>query len=287
MIGFKMHETDSLQRFIFEHASIRGEIVRLDQTYQTIIQQRPYPLAVKRLLGEALISCLLLSGSIKYEGEISLQFHGDERLPLLLVQCDHQLQIRAFAKYQETSENIDYNAAFLAGKMVLNISPFNQTQTYQSVVPIQSNSMSENLINYFAQSEQISTQIWLAVDDNSAAGMLLQLLPDKDSRQREEFWQYAVVLGQTITDQELLSLDNKTILHRLYHETELRLFDARPINFHCRCSPEKMKKLLLLLGEKDTQALMKERGDVEVRCDFCNQAYNFDAIDVTLLFRSS
>lgn len=328
-----MKEQDTLQRFMFEHANIRGEIAHLDETYKTIMHQHPYPPMVRRLLGEALISCLLLTGSIKFEGEVSLQFHGDERLPLLLVQCDHHLQVRGFAKYQtdedirllsklaaasgvrEDTEHrtlvytsvhedsstvstkqsadavefgekpIDYADAFIHGKMVLIINQYNQTQAYQSVVPLRSASMSENLTHYFAQSEQVATQVWLAVNEDNAAGMLLQLMPGQDTLQREQFWEYAVQLGQTITEHELLTLDNPTILHRLYHETELRLYGARNVHFQCRCNPEKMKQVLTILGEQDVQQLVAERGEVEISCDFCNQQYTFDPIDVTLLFR--
>jgi molecular chaperone Hsp33 len=280
-----MQKEDTLQRFMFEHASIRGEIAHLDETYKTIIQQQPYPARVKHLLGQALVSCVLLTGSIKFEGQISLQFQGDKRLPLLLVQCDHQLQLRGFAKYQPDDDTIDYDAAFLAGKMVLTITQDNQTQAYQSVVPITSVHMADNLMYYLAQSEQISSRVWLAVDDEGASGMLLQLMPDKDTQQREEFWEYAVQIGQTISEDELLTLDNPTILHRLYHETELRLYPARWIRFQCRCNEEKMKQALIVLGEADVRQLLQEKGIIDVQCDFCNRHFTFDAIDVTLLFR--
>jgi molecular chaperone Hsp33 len=280
-----MKETDSLQRFMFEHASIRGEIAHLKETYQTIMNQRPYPPMVRNLLGEALISCLLLAGSIKFEGELSLQFQGDKRLPLLLVQCDHLLQMRAFASFQENLEVIDYAEAFLKGRMVLTINQYNQTQSYQSIVPIQATSMSENLTHYFAQSEQVASQVWLAVDENMAAGMLLQLMPGQDTVQREQFWEYAVVLGQTVSEKELLTLDNPTLLHRLYHETELRLFDSRSICFKCRCNEDKMREVLTILGEEEAKKLLQERENIEVSCDFCNKQYSFDAIDITMLFR--
>jgi molecular chaperone Hsp33 len=280
-----MKEHDTLQRFLFEHASIRGEIAHVESSYQTIMQQHPYPAPVRNILGEAIISCLLLAGSIKFEGEISLQFHGDKRLSLLLVQCDHELNIRAFAKYQEDKRDEDYQQAFMQGNMVLTINQYQQTQTYQSVVPIISSSMGENLMHYFAQSEQIATRVWLAVNEDKAAGMLLQLMPGQDTLQREQFWEYAVQLGQTISEQELLMLDNPTILHRLYHETELRLFPARHIHFRCRCNLDKMKQVLMMLGQQDIEKLLQEQGQVEIHCDFCNQQYIFDPIDVTLLFR--
>ena len=288
-----MTEMDTLQRFMFEHASIRGEIIRLGETYTTILNQHPYPPQVKHLLGEALMSCVLLAGSLQFEGEISLQFHGDKRLPLLLVQCDNALHVRAFAKYQENNPDnnqaIDYTSAFLEGKMALVINQYNQTQTYQSVVPLRSISMAENLMHYFAQSEQITTRVWLAADGTHAAGMLLQLMPSQDGQdalQREQFWEYAVLLGETIKDDELLTLDNQTILHRLYHETELRLYPARSVSFRCRCNIDKMKQVLTVLGQEDVQHLLKEKGEVSVNCDFCNKNYIFDSIDITMLFRT-
>lgn len=282
-----MKEADTIQRFIFEHANIRGEIVHVEKTYQTIMGQRNYPPMVKNLLGEAIASCLLLASSIKFEGSLSLQFQGDKRLPLLLVQCDHKLNIRAFAQFVEALETLDYASAFLAGQMVLTINQHKKTDTYQSVVPIQSTSMSENLMDYFAQSEQISTKVWLAVNERAAAGMLLQLMPGQDTLQREQFWEYAVQLGQTVSEEELLTLDNPTLLYRLYHETEVRVFDSRPIQFKCRCNQEKMQQLIRTLGEEEAKALLEEQGKIDIRCDFCNQEYLFDAIDVTMLFKDS
>lgn len=282
---------DTLQRFMFEHANIRGEIAHLNETYQAIIQQHPYPPMVKQLLGQALVSVILLTGSIKFEGNISLQFQGDERLPLLLVQCNHLLDVRGYAKYCKEDETVDYHAAFLTGKMMLTIAQDNQTQPYRSVVPIVSGHMSDNLMHYFAQSEQISSRVWLAANDEQASGMLLQLMPSQDTQpdgqtqQREEFWEYAVQIGQTITEHELLTLDNETLLHRLYHETQLRLYPARALRFQCRCNEERVKQALLVLGEKEVQALSQEKKVIDIRCDFCNKNFTFDAIDVAMLFR--
>ena len=228
-----MNDINASQGFIFQDAQVRGQIVRLEHTVQTILHQHPYPPMLRHLLAEALASCLLLIGSLKFEGNMSLQFQGDKRLSLLLVQCDHQ-----------------------------------------------------NLTHYFAQSEQLATRIWLATDESRVAGMMLQLMPgtEKTTQDREVFWEYATHLGQTITDHELLNFDNETLLHRLYHETELMLFDSRSARFRCRCSREKMQQVITLLGEKDAKKLIEEKGHVEVSCDFCNNQYHFDSIDVTLLF---
>lgn len=280
-----MESTDGLQRFIFEHAEIRGEIARLEEVYQQITEQRPYPPAVKKLLGEALVSCLLLVGSMKFEGELSLQFQGNQDLPLMIVQCDHHLNIRGFAKFKEALNSEDYQRAFLGGQMTLTISQLRQADTYQSVVSIHSLSMAENLMNFFALSEQVSTLIVMASDNKKVVGMLLQLLPEQDNFQKEEFWQYATTLGQTITENELLQLSNQTILHRLYHETDIRLMIEKESRFQCRCTPEKMKNVLKVLGADDVKLLLEQHGRVDVSCDFCNQHYYFDSIDIELIFR--
>lgn len=281
-----MREHDNLQRFIFEHAQIRGEIVHLDSVFETIVNQRQYPQQIKHLLGEALVSCILLVSSIKFEGEVTLQFQGDEQLSLLIVHCDHNLNVRACVKFKEPSDGIDYNTAFLNGHMGLMLKPYNNTNVYQSIVTIRSASMAENLMYYFAQSEQIATNAWIAVGEHSAAGLLLQLMPEKDSAEREQFWEYAVQIGQTLTEHELLVLDNETILYRLYHETVLRLFTPRSVRFSCRCSYEKMREVLKILGAEELNKILQEQQNVTISCDFCHKSYNYDAIDVAMLFKS-
>lgn len=279
-----MKETDILQHFLFEQANIRGQLVNIQNTYLTIINQRAYPDSVKKLIGEALVSCILLAGSIKFEGKLSLQFQGDQRLPLLIAQCDQDLHVRALANYQENLRSEEYLEAFLNGKMLLTISQNHQRETYQSVVPILSKSMSDNLEHYFLQSEQLASRVGFAISDDRISGILLQLMPGKNTSDREKFWEYAVVLGETLRDSELLNLDNQILLGRLYHEAEIRLFESRPISFQCSCSKEKMKQVLSVLGEKETKQLLQEKGEIEVSCDFCNKGYRFDAIDINLLF---
>lgn len=280
-----MFNRDNSQRFIFEEENVRGEIVHMSNTFTTIIEQRAYPKEVQKLLGEALLACVLITGSLKFKGEISLQFHGDERLPLLIVQCDNNLKVRAVAKFKEPDTKIDYKDAFLSGRLVLNIHQHNNAKTYQSIVPLSSKSLAENVMLYFAQSEQISTQIYLAVDGENAAGMLLQLMPGQGSDKREQFWEYAVKISETITPKELFTLDNQEVLYRLYHEDNVRLFDKKSVAFKCNCDINKMRQALQLFGEQESRQILSEKGVVTVNCDFCNRGYTFDEIDITMIFR--
>ncbi len=283
-----MFNKDSSQRFIFDNENVRGEIIHLDSTFKTIIAQRDYPKDLQKLLGEALLACVLITGGLKFKGEVSLQFHGDDRLPLLIVKCDDDLRVRAVAKFKQSenaSDIVDYQQAFMSGKLVLNLNQYNSTKTYQSIVPIQSGSLAENIMYYFAQSEQISTQIHLAVDDEHAAGMLLQLMPGESNQSRENFWEYAVKIAETITDKELFTLDNQEILYRLYHEANVRLFPSRAAMFHCSCNIDKMRQALSIFGKDEVQQILSENGAVTVNCDFCNKMYTFDEIDITMLFK--
>lgn len=279
-----MKHNDIIQSFLFQNANIRGQIARLHDSYQTIIKQRAYPHFVKKMLAESLISTALLAGNLKFEGELSLQFQGDSRLPLLVVQCTDKLELRACANFGENLGEPAYADAFLAGKLSVSVRQINQEQPYQSLVPIQSLSMSENLSHYFIQSEQVLTKVWIASSEELVAGILLQALPGENTTLREEFWQYAITLGDTVSDEELLSLDNRTLLTRLYHESDCTLFHARELCFKCRCSAEKIQQALIILGKKEVDELIKEQGKVEVHCDFCNQYYHFDAVDAALIF---
>lgn len=279
-----MSDVYGLQSFVLEEANVRGHIVRLQDTFNTIRKQRAYPPRIERFLGEAIAACLMLAGTIKFEGELSLQFQSDARFPLLIVQCDHMLNIRAYAQYKEALQDADYEAAFLQGRMALTLQQYQHTEAYQSIVPIESLDLSQNLMVYFTRSEQIPTFVKLVVGEDRVAGILIQLLPGENSTERDYFWEYAVHIAATITAEELLGLDNAHILHRLYHETTVMLFDARHTRFRCRCSKEKMRRVITLLGEDDAKALLEERGQIDVSCDFCNHHYQFDTIDITMLF---
>lgn len=283
---------EGIQRFLLEDGQVRGEIAYLDVTYQQILNQRPYPEMVRKLLGESMMSCLLIAHTLKFEGSLSLQFESDDRLSLILVQCDHLLNIRALAKFQPELSTEAYTDAFLKGQMVFTVQSNSHTQGYQSKLPIESSCIAENLMKYFSQSAQIPTFVWIATSEHQASGMLLQRLPNPDQKhttelERESFWEYALNIGQTLTPEELLSLDNETLLYRLYHETTVRLFEHQSARFQCRCTPERMKYVLRVMGEEECHQILSTHKTIDVCCEFCNQNYQYDAVDIGLVFKSS
>ncbi len=173
------------------------------------------------------------------------------------------------------------------GVLALTVDP-TQGQRYQGIVDLDGATLSECFTNYFVMSQQVGTRFWLNADGQRARGLLLQQLPAdriKDEDERAANWQHITALASTLKAEELLGLDNETVLHRLYHEEALRLFDHQPLSFHCSCSRERSGNALVSLGLEDAQQLVAERGGaIEIDCQFCNQRYLFDATDIAQLF---
>jgi molecular chaperone Hsp33 len=279
-----MKEKDSIQRFIFEDNDVRGECVSVDDTLSAIFSKQQYPTCIKTLLAEAVLSATLMASTIKFKGQLTLQFKSAKSLSLLLVKCSESYQIRALAQFDEKATSEELLHSLDGGVIVVTVQADNKTKPYQSIVPFRL-SIAESLEFYFAQSEQLPSRFWFAVSETKASGMLLQLLPaGTDSEAREFFWEHANKLAETIRDEELLSLDNQTFLYRLYHEEKIRLFDSKPIGFFCPCSRNKMLEAVRTLGEEEAIEHFKAHKSINVTCEFCQQHYAFDKVDVSYLF---
>jgi len=288
---------------MFEHYPIRGHLVHLDASWRALIEHREYPDAIRTTLGEAVVASLLLAATIKFEGVLSLQLQGAGPVHLLLAQCTGGLGVRGLARYRE--DDISGTAAggiadlIGAGNLTVTVESDDGSQRYQGIVPITGERLADSLQIYFENSEQLPTRLWLYADEKGAAGMLLQRLPDEGLRGTagagvpvadlaavDDAWRRVQLIAATLTADELRTLADAQILHRLFNEDDVRLFEPAPVYFRCRCSRERVSGMLLGLGEAETRSILDERGEVEVRCDFCNRAYVFDAVDVAQLFNA-
>lgn len=281
-----MSKFDSAQRFLFADANIRGELVHLSDSFVTIMQQRNYPQFVQQFLGEVLVAAVLLASTIKFEGELTIQLATDGPINMLVAKCSNTLDIRGLVNWQQEAAAVDLVAALGQGKLVITVTPKKKTGYYQSIVPLAHRSVAAAIEHYFAQSEQLTTRLWLAVGARGAAGMLLQLLPDADTEEGQAYWQHLVTLANTTTRQELIGLDNFTLLRRLYHEEVLRVFDHRPVRFRCTCTVARMEGAILAMGEQESQLLLSTNKEIAVTCEYCNHSFVFDKVDVAQIFAS-
>jgi molecular chaperone Hsp33 len=274
---------DNLQRFIFENAPIRGEIVHLDATWQAVLERRQYPPRVREVLGELMAAAALLTSTLKFDGRLIMQIQGKGPVSLLVVECTSDRTMRAIAQWQGEIPDAPLAALVGDGRLAVTIDPLKGKERYQAIVALEGLTVAEAFENYFARSEQLATRLWLASDPQRAAGMLLQRLPDAEPSD-DDAWVRAVHLGSTITREELLALPVREIVHRLYHEEDIRLFSRMPVSFRCSCSRERVEAVLRMLGRDEIHSILDEQGSVSVDCEFCGSRYEFDRIDAEQLF---
>jgi molecular chaperone Hsp33 len=275
--------SDTIQRFMFEHAPVRGEIVRLDATWRAVLERHDYPPAVRGLLGDMMAAAALLIATLKFGGTLIMQIHGKGPVTLLVVECTSDHHMRATAKWSEVPANGDLATLVGDGKFAITLDAGQGAPGYQGVVALEGANVAAALEQYMARSEQIETRLWLATIEGRAAGLLLQKLPDADSSDADA-WQRATVLASSLTPHELATHDAPELLRRLYSTEDIRVFKPRPVEFRCTCSRERVTSMLFMLGRAEVDGIIAERGEVEVNCEFCNQRYVFDAIDAAALF---
>lgn len=279
------NHSDIRTRFIFDDMPIRGMYIRLEKVWHHIVNQKHYPVAICRALGELLAAGSLLSANLKNEGTLIVQFQGQGRLKMLVVEATSENTVRATARWDETAEiHDDESLTALLGEnsvFVLTHQP-KDADPWQGVVPLEGDSIAQMLVNYMKRSEQLDTYITLAADDQAAGALLLQRLPEEELD--DAAWEHVTTLAQTLTPQELTGLDAHHALYRLYHETPPRVFEPETIEFACTCSRGKVSDMLLMLGGQEVGGVVAEQGSIQIDCDFCHTKYVFDETDVNALF---
>jgi molecular chaperone Hsp33 len=291
MIGNAMANKDILQRFIFDKAPIRGELIHLQESYRTIIHQHAYPAPLRQLLGEALCAAGLLSAIIKFSGRLSVQFRGKGKLKMLLAQCDNQFHMRGLAKWEGELSQEALMDSLSEGVLAIMLDSETKGGRYQGVVAWRGHSLAESLEGYFRDSEQLATKIWLSVDEKSAAGFLLQVVPAKDkvgSGIESEIiapnWEWAIRQASRLESGDIRHLDYESLLRKLYPEEEIRIFPSESVAFQCACSRKRGEEAIAILGQKEAEAELKTNHTIVVTCDFCNKEYVFDRADVAKIF---
>jgi molecular chaperone Hsp33 len=311
---------DQLVKFLFERLPVRGMLVRLDASWRDLLSRRvsvsdgghAFAAPVRALLGEMAAAGVLMQASLKFNGAIILQMQGDGPVRLAVAETLPDLSYRVTAKVVgEVAPDARLEAMLNLhgqGRCAITLDPLDRLpgqQPYQGVVPLFGDrreplqKLSEVLEHYMLQSEQLDTRLVLAANDAVAAGLLIQRLPmsgganlagqvlvsaDEDHIGRSEDFNRIALLAATLTAEELLTLQPAELMHRLFWQETLRVFEPQQPRFACRCSRERVAGMLRGLGAEEVESLIAERGEAEVGCDFCGAMYVFDPVDVGELF---
>lgn len=276
--------SDQILRFIFDNTAVSGKWVQLQQSYTDTLANHHYPPAVKRLIGEFLAAVSLLGATLKFDGTIILQARSEGEIPLIMAEATSEHEIRAIVYGAEQSISSDFHTLLANGTLCITIDPTGG-QRYQGIVALEGDGLAACLESYFQRSEQLPTRVWLAADGERAGGLLLQELPGTSQvEQRREQWQHLVTLAQTVQPDELRELPAETLLHRLFHQEEVRLLRYENLQFRCSCSRQRTEAMLISLGRAEIESILDETGEVVVNCEFCLQSYRFDPEQALQLF---
>ena len=272
-----MKEQDGFRRFLFEELGVRGEWVCLQDSWQQAKQHQQLSDAAQEQLGQALAAVVLLSATIKFEGSLILQAQGTGALKTLVAQSTHDRKIRGLARCDGEVANGKLSEMMGEGRLVITVEP-KKGEPYQGIVSLTGNKLADVIVSYFLQSEQLETRIWLFANETHAAGLFLQELPAQESYKAD--WERIATLANTVTKDEMLSLDSEEVLYRLFNEEKVKLFDAEPVVFECGCSQKKIESTLVALGREELEDILQELNSIDVACDFCGKKYSFDKVDV-------
>ena len=222
-----MQNKDSRHRFILEKVQVRGVLVRLDATWREALSRADYPPNVQQVLGHAMAAIPLLTSMIKFTGKLTLQARGSGPMTLLVVQGNAEGGQRGLARWKEEPPSKPLEKIFGDATLTIQIESGSGGDVYQGVVGVKGDLLQDALADYFENSEQLPTRLWLTCTDDQAAGFMLQQLPldeqEKATREasreaigeasREDDWQRVNLLADTIEQDELL---NKVDITRGY-----------------------------------------------------------------------
>lgn len=286
-----MDNKDQLFRFIFDELDIRGEFITLDTSWKEVQARASYPENIRNQLGEAMAAVAILSATIKFNGSLILQIQADGPLKTLVAQASHDGKLRGLAKSRQEVPTGSLSDVYGKGQMVITIMN-QQGEPYQSIVPLVGATLADALEHYFVHSEQLQSRFWLFVSEEKVTGLFLQELPSDANKEspkdkKQEDWERVVMLANTSTAEEFFTLTPEDLLHRLYHEEHLRIFEPKAFEFKCGCSNQKIENSLTAMGQATLREILQDNGKIEVDCEFCNQHYEFVEADIDQLFGES
>lgn len=294
----KLNQADDfVQRFLFDGLDIRGAFVRLKTTWQAMQSGRMYAEPVARLLGEMAAVTALIGGQMKQDGRLTFQLRGQGPVKRLVMDCNETLQMRGMAHADLSVGNLpvpELLGVKQGGQLLMSLDLPLAKQPYQSYVPLVGETVAEIFEHYLEQSEQEPSKLILWADAQSACCLFLQKLPDADARDADG-WDRLTHLASTVKPEELSGLPTAELLTRLFHEEidrggnegGIRIYDSRPVAYHCPEDWDKVRGMLLSLGRGEVEAILSEHGEVVILDDICNREYRFSVEDVAALFSDS
>lgn len=291
--------TDKLIKLLFAQKSCRAEVLHLEEAWQSMIAKQNLPGCVGQLLGEMTAAAVMLAAGLKFDGALVLQLQGDGPVKLALVEVRTGLITRATAQLRVPTDAVSSNASFTElvnasgnGRCALILDMAGRAvgePPYQGVVSLSGHeSVAAAVEEYLTLSEQVKSRLWLASSETACGGVLLQQVAATGGKEAAEIdpegFAGLELLAQTVKPEEILGLSADEVAKRLFWEDNPAVLATLTPTFACRCSLSGVEHIVRGLGREEALSILKEKGAIEVRCEFCGSLYALDAVDVERLF---
>jgi len=277
-------QTDYVQRFLFENLDIRGRLVCLTGAWQRMLDGRGYPEHIAELLGHTTALNVLLGANQKGSGRVTLQVQGSGPVRLLVADCTAELRIRGMASFEKQEAVSASERGLLGdGRLSVTLEDMKSGQFYQSLVPLEGETLEQIFEHYLAQSEQATAFLRLKADRGALCGLLLEKLPRADLRDPDG-WNRVCHLASTLTLDETRDAQPYDLLTRVFPEELMRVYRLYAVEYHCPYDESKVKDMLLGLGRDEVESILAEQGEVVIKNEMCNHEYRFDARAIADLF---
>ena len=277
-------QTDYVQRFLFENLDIRGRLVCLTGAWQRMLYGRGYPEHIAELLGHTTALNVLLGANQKGAGRVTLQVQGSGPVRLLVADCTAELRIRGMAAFEKQEAVSASERSLLGdGRLSVTLEDMKSGQLYQSLVPLEGETLEQIFEHYLSQSEQSTAFLRLKADQGALCGLLLEKLPKADTRDPDG-WNRVCHLANTLTLDETRDAQPYDLLTRVFPEELMRVFRLYAVEYHCPYDEDKVKDMLRGLGRDEVESILAEQGEVVIRNEMCNHEYRFDARAIAELF---
>jgi molecular chaperone Hsp33 len=296
----------------FQVGAVRGRLVRLGPSVDTILRQHAYTPAVGQALAELVALGAALALTLKYDGVFTIQVKGDGPVRLMVADVTTKGALRGYAQFDAARVAALGGGApsvprlFGAGYLAFTVDQGADMERYQGIVELTGASLAECAHHYFHQSEQFRAGLKVAArrDDAGAwraGAMMVQALPPGDAQgsaegrdglaaalfdreEEEDLWRRMLILMSSARDAELVDRDlpGWKLVDRLFLAEGVRIYRPTRLHHGCRCSRARVSGVLATLPRGEL-ADMKIDGVVRVTCEFCNADYDFDDAQIAAL----
>ena len=247
-------------------------------------------------LGRVLTAGSLLGLTLKGEDLITMRLDGDGPLGRIIADCNANGEVRGYVDNPHVFLPLNDKGKLAVGEavghgMLYLTKDLGLKEPYTGSAPLVSGEIGEDLANYFAVSEQLPSAVGLGVLVGPegilhSGGYMIQLFPDVEEEVTEKLEEVLKKLP-AVTDLLQQGFTPEKIIEAIFSGLDVSYLDKQEVKFQCTCGLEKIERVLVALGEKELEDILKEKGQIEVKCHFCQEEYVLSAEEArAMLFKA-